>query len=147
MFSRRAKSIITFIGISLVFIVILATLPFVIYLKVLPWAVSNEDVIDYVEDIAEKSLMVDVDIEKPVLKTGMNPNLYFNIDTFKMTDKKDKVLLDIENLKTEISLADVRNKNIIVKKVTLDNFFADVNKILAKICPDNFRRSAWHQYQ
>lgn len=130
MFSRRAKSVITFIGISLVFIVILATLPFVIYLKVLPWAVSNEKVIDYVEDIAQKSLMVDVDIEKPVLKTGMNPNLYFNIDTFKMTDKKDKVLVDIENLKTEISFADLKNKNIIVKKVTLDNFFADVNKIL-----------------
>lgn len=130
MFSRRVKSTITFITISLIFIAIFVTLPFVIYLKVLPWAVSNDKVISYVEDLAQKSLMVNVDIEKPVLKTGMNPYVYFDIDTFKMTDQKKNVLLDIENLKSEFSFEDLKNKNIIVKKITLDNIFADVNKVL-----------------
>ena len=46
---------------------ILAVTPFVTYLKVLPWAVSNSKVINYAEKMANKYLNLDVQIIRPQL--------------------------------------------------------------------------------
>lgn len=126
---RRAKSILTFLFTALSFAVILVAIPCVIYLKVLPWAVSNPKVINYFEDIAQKSLNTDVEIKNPVLKTGLSPDIYFSLDKAKISDKKVSVL-DVDNFNTEISLSEIFHKRIIVKKVNLDYLYADVNKIL-----------------
>lgn len=130
MMSERAKSIIKFVSIALVFVVILSALPFVVYLKVLPWAVSDSKVISYVEDIAHKSLDVNVEIQKPVLKTDFSPNIYFNVDNFKLSDRNKKTILDIKDLHSEFSMAEILKKNVIIKRVSLTSFYADVNKIL-----------------
>ena len=64
MMKRRVNSIVTFIVVTTVFLALLASLPFVLYLKVLPWAVSNPKVINYAENIIEKAYYTKVDIER-----------------------------------------------------------------------------------
>lgn len=101
----------------------------VLYLKVLPAAVSNQKVISYVEDIAKKSLNVDVDIKNPVLKTELSPNIYFDVEKVKLLDK-DKTLLDIEDFSTHILLSELFKKNIIIKKADLQYVFVNINPLL-----------------
>ena len=87
MVKKNIKSIFKFLSISVIFMAILAALPFVIYLKVLPWAVSNPKVIDYVETTAAKALGVDVYIEQPVLKTSLSSNLSFGVKKVNLSQK------------------------------------------------------------
>ena len=133
MVKKNIKSIFKFVSISIVFLVILAALPFVIYLKVLPGAVSSPKVISYVEDVASKSLGVNVDIEKPRLKTDLSPEFSFGVKKIKLS-KKNKSLLDVENFDTTISLEKIFDKNIILKNVNLSSFYLDTNKVLELPC-------------
>ena len=126
----RVKSVVTFLSVTFVFALILGALPFVLYLKVLPWAVSNPKVISYVEDVASKTLGADVEIEKPKLATSLSPEINFQVKEIKLTSKDKKLLADIDELNTDISLSQIRKKNIIIDKITLNNLFVDVNKVL-----------------
>lgn len=112
---------------------ILAALPFVIYLKVLPWAVSNPKVIDYVETTAAKALGVDVYIEQPVLKTSLSSNLSFGVKKVNLS-QKNKRLVNLENFDTTISLSKVFDKNITLKNVNLSYLYIDTNKVLELPC-------------
>ena len=103
--------------------------PFFLYLKVLPWAVSNDKVIHYVENIVQKAYYIDLDIKKPILKTSLSPNLSFSVDKISATSNKNS-LVDINKLDINISLAQLLKKKIILKKATIDYFYADVNKIM-----------------
>lgn len=126
----RVKSVVTFLSVTFVFALILGILPIVLYLKVLPWAVSNQKVISYVEDVASKTLGADVEIEKPKLATSLSPEINFYVKEIKLTSKNKKLLADIDELNTDISLSQIRKKNIIIDKITLNNLFVDVNKVL-----------------
>lgn len=127
---KNLKSVITICSIVACLAVILVSLPVVVYLKVLPWAISKPQVIDYIEDVSSKTLSSTVEISKPVLKTGVSPDLYFGVGKIKVSNKK-KTLMDIENLGVDISLAEILNKEILVNKVKAKNFYADVNGLLA----------------
>ncbi len=129
MLTDRAKSIIKFITVTLVFLAVLASLPFVIYLKVLPYCVSNDKVLDYVKNIAQKAYYVDIDVKNPVLKTDLSPDLEFSVDKFVVKSNK-KQILEVEDFELKLSLAEILKKNIIVKKAELDYFYADVNRII-----------------
>jgi len=129
MLSRRVKSIVNlFIGCA-AFTVIIAGLAVFCYLKVLPWTVSNPKVISYVEDVLKKSCDIDVDIINPVLKTKLSLDIGFTVDNILLKHEKDR-LVDVEKLDTEFSLAEIFNKNVVIKHVNLDYIFADVNKLL-----------------
>ncbi len=147
MAEKNTKSLIIFVSGSLIFLSLLISLSLVLYLKVLPWAVSNSYVLNYVEDVAEKSLNVNVDIQKPFVKTGLSPNISLGIKTLKLSDRANNSLLTIENFNTDLSLAEIFNKNILIKNVSLDYVFADVNKILDmpvfKQEKDNDKKSDW----
>lgn len=148
MAEKNTKSLIIFVSGSLIFLSLLISLSLVLYLKVLPWAVSNSHVLNYVEDIAEKALNVNVDIKKPFLKTDLSPNISFGIESLKLSDRADNSLLAVENFNTGLSLAEIFNKNILIKNVSLDYVFADVNKILDmsvfKQEKDNDKKSDWN---
>ncbi len=115
------------IGLSLAAGVIAAT-PFVLYLKVLPAAVSNPKIIKYVENTAEKYAKVDLNIEQPVLKTNLSPVIDFKVKTILLT-KNNKKLLELENLNTSVSFAEILKKNIIINRITAKYIFADVNRL------------------
>lgn len=109
---------------------ILAGLPFVTYLKVLPAAVSNQKVINFVENSARKYANLDLKISNPVLKTSLSPIIAFNADGIAI--KKDGAsLLEVKKPDVELSLQDLFKKRIIVNRVSLDYVFADVNKLIA----------------
>ena len=59
---KRIKSSIKILTGTLTIAAILSA-PFFLYLKVLPWAVSNDKVINYIENIAQKAYYVDLDIK------------------------------------------------------------------------------------
>lgn len=127
----RVFSIIKFITVSLVFLAVIAALPCVLYLKVLPWAVSNRKVISYAENVIEKAYSIDVDIKNPYLKTGLTPEIQLGVEEFKIADSKNPEILSVKNLDLDFSLKDIfRRKTVIINSVSLDNFYADVNKVM-----------------
>lgn len=109
---------------------VLAAAPFVFYLKVLPSAVSNPKVINFVEKQAHKYANIDLEIRNPVLKTDFSPVISFKTDGIQLA-KDDIKMLTVENLDTEISFKDIFKKRIIVNKFGLDYVFADVNKLMS----------------
>ena len=109
---------------------ILAATPFVTYLKILPWAVSNPKVINYAEKMANKYLDLDIQIRSPELKTSLSTIIEFKVDELSVS-KKSENLLRVNNFDTIISFKEIFDKNIIIKKLGADYIFADVNKLIA----------------
>lgn len=127
----KAISIIKFFAGTVVFLAVVAALPFVIYLKVIPWAVSNPDVISYAEKIVKDAYSVDISIEKPYIITGLNPDVKFGVGKFYLSTAKDKNILAVNDFDTDISLKEIFNKKLIrINSVSAENIKADVNKIL-----------------
>lgn len=126
------KNTLKFLQISLVIALttaVLLCIPFVIYLKVLPYAVSNEKLITFVEKNIKESSGLDIDIKNPVLTTGFNPYIGFKFDEVKVTkDKKDYLVLN--KFETSLSFEEIFKKKIILNKLGLDYVFADVNRLM-----------------
>lgn len=129
---KQINSVIKFLVITSVFVVVLASLPVVLYLKVLPWAVSNQKVINYVENVVQKAYSVNIDIQKPYVKTGLTPDVQFGFDNFRIYTAENPEVLAINNFDLDLSLKEIfKKKNIIINSVKLDNISVDVNKVLA----------------
>lgn len=127
----------------LVLIVILISLPLIIYLKVIPYAVSNDKVINFVEKSVKEAAGADLKIKNPVLKTHLTPEISFKIDELALTKDK-QALLTIQNLETDISLKKLFEQKIIFKKAGLDYLFADVNKLgELSSAPQEAKKSDW----
>lgn len=109
---------------------ILASAPFVIYLKALPAAVSNPNVINFVQNSARKYAGVDLEIINPVLKTSLSPVIEFKTDKIQLS-KDNLKMLSAENLDTEISFKEIFQKKIILNRFGIDYIFADVNKLMS----------------
>lgn len=117
--------------VSTIFIAaILASLPFIIYLKILPEAVSNERVINFVEQKLEEDAGIKLEIKNPVLKTEMSPVVAFKVEKLSLS-KNNASILEIENLDTVLSFSKLFEQRVILKKIGLDYLFADVNKLMA----------------
>lgn len=129
MLSKGMKNFLIGTGIVIGAGYVLAGLTVGFYLKGLPYIVSNEHFINYVEDVVTKQTGAEFDLDKPVLVTHLNPQIQFKAKQISLRNKKAN-LLDIENLDTEFSFAQIFDKKLIINKVVLDYFYADVNKIL-----------------
>ena len=66
---------------------VLAAIPCVFYLKVLPAAVSNPHVISFVEKNVNKYTDLNMEIKNPVLKTNFSPLKQIKLSLQKMTLK------------------------------------------------------------
>lgn len=109
---------------------VLASIPFLLYLKVLPAAVSNPKVIHFVENKINRYTDINLELTNPVLKTDWSPVISFKTDNVKLS-KNDIKIFEAQNLDTEISFKDVFKKKIILNKFGIDYIFADVNKLMA----------------
>ncbi len=109
---------------------VLAAAPLVCYLKVLPWAVSNDRVISFVEKTLQECLDLKLDIKNPVLKTSFSPDIEFKVDELALINKGEN-LLQVDNFDTEISFKEIFAKNIVVKRLGTDYIFADINKLMS----------------
>ena len=124
---KRTKIVISLVVLAS----ILAASPFVIYLKVLPYAVSNEHVINFVEKSLNKYAGLKLDIKKPVLKTELSPVISFKVDELILQNSNNVLLLSVDNFDTTISFKEIMDKNIIIKKLGADYIFADINNLMA----------------
>ena len=61
-------------------VVLLVALIVGFYLKGLPYIVSNDNFINYVEKVVSEQTGAEFDIEKPVLKTGLTPDISFKVE-------------------------------------------------------------------
>lgn len=109
---------------------LIASLAVAGYVSIIPAVISNEKAINFAENIANKHLNINLDIQNPKLVTGFSNDLSFSVDSINI--KKDSnELFNLKNFKTIISFEELFNKKIIVKEFGIDNIFADVNKLLA----------------
>lgn len=138
--SRKAKVIVSLA----VTAGVLATAPFAVYLKVLPWAVSQPKFISYVEKTINKYEGLDVTIIHPELETSLSPVIEFKVDELSVT-KNGASLLDVNKFDTKISFKEIFDKNIIIQKLGADYIFADVNKLMALSQPqkEEQKKTEW----
>lgn len=108
--------------------VVLGYMPFALYLNVLPWAVSNPNVINFVEKTLQNSMGLQLNIKNPVLKTSLSPDIEFKVEELSLVDKGTN-LLQVDNFDTAISFKEVFSKNIIINRLGADYIFADINRL------------------
>ncbi len=111
-----------------IFTSIILSTPFVVYLKVLPAAVSNHKFINFVEKQLENSIGLKADIKNPVLKTSLRPEIEFKVDRIDLTGKTGH-LFEADNFDIILSFKEIFAKNIIIKQLGSDYIFADINKL------------------
>ena len=109
--------------------IVFAALVLTVYLKVLPAAVSNQNVINYVKEFVKESTGAELVLEKPVLKTELSPQIGFKFDKLALSKDK-KELLCVEKFDIKLSFAEVLDHKIILKNLTLDSVFADANGLM-----------------
>lgn len=123
--SKKAKIITSLVVVA----GMLAATPFVVYLKVLPCAVSQPKFISFVEKTVSKYAGLDIEIIHPELKTSLSPVIEFKVDELSVS-KKGASLLSVNKFDTVISFKEIFDKNIIIQKLGADYIFADVNKLM-----------------
>ncbi len=107
---------------------ILAGLLLVVWLKVLPKAVSNPELINFAQKKLEETTGVKSVIVNPVLKTDLSPVIEFSVDNVDLSDESGKII-NVNNFATVISFKEILSKNIIIKKLGADFIYADINKL------------------
>ena len=128
---RALKIIISLITFVLILFFCLA----LFYMKGLPLLVSNQKVINFVQNTVKETINANLTIEKPVLKTDVLPLLKFK--AYKISLSKDKqILLDIYDLDLGLSFKDIFKKKIILDKLTAESVFADINSLM-DLAPQN----------
>ncbi len=98
------------------------------YLFIVPLIVSNGKIVNSVCSVVNKNLPVNIEINKPLLKTKMNFNIVFNAKKILVT-KENVNLLEINNLKVGLNLKGLFFKKLIINDLGLDYIFADINKL------------------
>ena len=111
---------------------ILVSIPFVFYLKVLPYAVSNTKVINYAQTCAKKFADIDLKVQEPVLKTAMSPVIGFKVKNL-VVSKNSKNLLAVKNFNSEFSFAEILKKTVVVNKLTAEAIFADIDGLMTLV--------------
>lgn len=129
----KIKTILKFCLTSTVLLAFIAALPFLIYLYVLPYAVSNPKVINYAQNIVEKAYPdTKLEIKTPYLKTSLSPEVKFGVEELSISTTKSPKIFIVENFDTDLSLKEIiKKKNVIINFVDADSIFVDVNKFLA----------------
>ena len=85
----------------IVFVILIVGLQ-IFYIKVLPYLVSNDKVINYVQKKAKESLNVDLQIKNPNLKTSIFSDVKFYVEEFSLK-KSDEKILFLKNFDTDFS--------------------------------------------
>ncbi len=102
------------------------------YVKVLPSVVANPKTTSFVSKTLKKHAGLDLVIEKPELKTALNPYLGFNVGKILIT-KDGAEIVNLENFGIKLSFEDIFNKHIIINELGADYIFVDANKAMTLV--------------
>ncbi len=97
------------------------------YKWLIPAAVSNQQIINFVQKQAKKVLNADITIIEPKLKTGTS--IAFTVKKLAI-DKDGKNILSLTDIDTLFSLRPILQRKIIVKKLLASSIFADVDDLM-----------------
>lgn len=111
------------------------------YTVVLPYSVSNQHVISFIQRSIKKSANVDVEIKNPVLKTGLNTVIEFKTDKI-FVKKENEKLFAISDFDFSLSWKDIFKRKIIVNRFGADRLFLDVDNLLRAFSFDNNNSSS-----
>ncbi len=135
---------VLFLIAAAIVIVVLVT-----YLKILPAAVSNEHVINFVKEYVKESAGAELVVDNPVLETELSPQIGFKFDKLAISKDK-KELLDVDKFEIKISFSDILKHKIILKKLALDYIFADANGLMSLVPQQEQKKeqpqSGWKVY-
>ena len=135
---------VLFLIAAAIVIVVLVT-----YLKILPAAVSNEHVINFVKEYVKESAGAELVVDNPVLETELSPQIGFKFDKLAISKDK-KELLDVDKFEIKISFSDILKHKIILKKLALDYIFADANGLISLVPQQEQKKeqpqSGWKVY-
>lgn len=120
------------IGSLLAAAAIVVALPVVTYTTILPAVVANQHALNFFNKKVNELTGFDLQIQNPVLKTGFSPIIEFKTDSFQLS-KNSTIISSGQNFHTIISIEEILNKRIILKKFGVDYFFADINQVLSII--------------
>ena len=124
-------------GLVIIFAVLYCTFV-VFYLTILPFVVSNPQMIKCTQNCIKKLFDADLIIEKPILYTKLPSNIKFSVN--KVYFEKNKIkLLDLNNFNTDITLGKIFSNKITVNKLTAESFYADISE-LEKILPKSSKQ-------
>lgn len=101
-----------------------------VYLWCLPKLFSNVNIINFIQKTVKNNFDADIVVKNPSLMTEFSPWISLNLDELKITKGNDE-LLYLEKLKSKFSIKDVIFKRIIIKRISLEAFHIDVNKLLS----------------
>lgn len=99
------------------------------YLWIVPSVISSTWCANQVQSVFKKNFGADLQLKDVKLKTGLNPRIGFYVGGLDL-QKDGKALLDLDKLDTEISLADIFQKRIIVNKILAESIFADASGLM-----------------
>lgn len=117
------------IGIIITAVVVFAAIV-IFYLKGLPAIVSNQKVIDKVEQYAEQYLNAKLEIVNPVLHTELSPNIGFSVEKLYLY-KDEKKLVNLSKFNSGFSFAKIFNKTVIIKKLVAESIYINADELLA----------------
>ena len=115
-------------SIVLVTLVILGSLPFVLYLNVLPKVISSPKAGAFVTKVAKKYAGLDLTIKDSVLETSLNPTLGFRVGQITL-QKADDEIVNLKNFGVLLNFAEIFKKHIVINELGADYIFIDVNKL------------------
>ncbi|GBF22906.1 AsmA-like C-terminal region [Candidatus Gastranaerophilus sp. (ex Termes propinquus)] len=100
----------------------------VFYTRALPAIVQSDATLDFIRAEAAKNFNLDVSFKDVVLKTYLSPEIELSTGSI-LVAHEGRELVNIENLDVAISLSDIFNKKIILRKLTSDNIFANLTML------------------
>lgn len=124
------KNLLKLLSVSTVIAAAFIGLVLTVYLKVIPYAVSNQNVINYVNGFVKESTGADLKIVQPILETKLSGDILFAMEELSLTKDK-KEILSMKKLDTQVSFEQILKHRIILKKLGLDYLFADINGLTA----------------
>ena len=104
-----------------------------LYLYAIPQIVKSNWTNTLITKEVKKTFGADLIIKNPELTTSISPNIGFKLDEIVLSKDKKRIFY-LNNLDIEISLKDFFEKQIIVKKILINDIFANVSDII-KLLP------------
>ena len=109
-----------------------------VYMKGVPYLVSNQKFIGFVETAVKKHTNADLTVIRPILKTDVLPELKFQVEKIELT-KEGAKLFELDDFVMALSFAKIFKKTVIVDKLLARNVFADVNA-LEELAPNKEKK-------
>ncbi|MDD3237970.1 MAG: hypothetical protein PHV37_07740 [Candidatus Gastranaerophilales bacterium] len=129
----------------IVIIAFFVSFPFVFYLKIVPYIVSNQRTINYAKMLVKDSTGADLSIETPYIVTQLSPNIALGVKKVELSKNK-KEIFSISNVNLVLSLEKILEHRIQIVDYSTDSIYADVNGLMS-LTPNEAKKEQKSDYK